>query len=334
MNIDYNVSLRGYNTFDIDEIAEQFVVLNDTKELRQLGDFAKERKIIGSGSNILCTDSIKVLLIANKTKGIEKIKEDDDWAWYQVASGEIWHEFVEFALEQGLSGMENLALIPGTVGAAPIQNIGAYGVEVKDIIQSVSFWHWADGVFKTLSQSQCHFAYRDSIFKNELKDQVFISSVCFKLSKKPLNQVNYGSIKEELQRLGIQTTNPKDIAKAVINIRKSKLPNPDEIGNAGSFFKNPSITIEQFESLKENHPDIPSYPLSEQMVKIPAAWLIEQCGWKGYRKDDYGVHEKQALVLVNYGDATGDEILHLARQIIDSVAKAFKINLEPEVQIW
>lgn len=333
MNIDYNVSIKGYNTFGIDEIAEKFVVLKATNELRALSEI-EERKIIGSGSNILCTQTIEVLLIANRLKGIEQIKEDENHVWFEVASGELWQDFVEYAIDKGLAGIENLALIPGTVGAAPIQNIGAYGTEVKNTIESVTFWHWKSKVFKTLLNEDCHFAYRDSIFKNELKDTFFITSVCFKLNKHAQLNTSYGAIEEELKQLNITNPSPKDVAQAVMNIRRSKLPNPAEIGNAGSFFKNPTIPMQQYLDLKKEFASIPSYPVNEQTVKVPAGWLIEQCGWKGFRKDDYGVHEKQALVLVNYGDATGEEIWQLSSDIVASVKEAFGIELEREVQVW
>lgn len=333
MNIDYNVSIKGYNTFGIDEIAEKFVVLKATNELRALSEF-EERKIIGSGSNILCTQSIQALLIANRLKGIEQIKEDENHVWFEVASGELWHDFVEYAIDKDLAGIENLALIPGTVGAAPIQNIGAYGAEVKDVIESVTFWHWKSKLFKTLNNEDCHFGYRDSIFKNELKDKVFITSVTFKLNKVGQLNTSYGAIEEELKVLNVIKPTVKDVAQAVINIRRSKLPNPDEIGNAGSFFKNPTIPVQQYLDLKKEFASIPSYPINEQMVKVPAGWLIEQCGWKGFRKDDYGVHEKQALVLVNYGDASGEEIWQLSSDIVASIKEAFGIELEREVQVW
>jgi UDP-N-acetylmuramate dehydrogenase len=333
MNIDYNVSIKGYNTFGIDEIAEQFVVLHATNELRALSEI-EERKIIGSGSNILCTQPIEALLIANRLKGIEQIKEDENHVWFEVASGELWHDFVEYAIDKGLAGIENLALIPGTVGAAPIQNIGAYGVEVKNTIESVTYWHWKSKVFKTLLNEDCHFGYRDSIFKNELKDSFFITSVCFKLNKQAVLNTSYGAIEEELKQLNITNPSSKDVAQAVMNIRRSKLPNPAEVGNAGSFFKNPTIPVQQYLDLKKEFASIPAYPIDEQSVKVPAGWLIEQCGWKGFRKDDYGVHEKQALVLVNYGDATGEEIWQLSSDIVVSIQEAFGIELEREVQVW
>jgi UDP-N-acetylmuramate dehydrogenase len=333
MNIEHNVSLKGYNTFGIDIVAENFVHIESVHDLIGLSDYA-DRKILGGGSNVLCTQPLKALIIANRIKGIRQVKEDDQHVWFEVASGELWHDFVLYAIDKGLAGIENLALIPGTVGAAPIQNIGAYGVEVKDTIESVSFWHWQEKIFKTLSNTECRFGYRDSIFKNELKDQFFISSVCFKLSKETALNTTYGAIEEELKALNIDKPTAKDVAQAVMNIRRSKLPDPKEIGNAGSFFKNPAIPIQQYLELKKEHPSIPSYPVSEKLVKVPAGWLIEQCGWKGYRKDDYGVHARQALVLVNYGQASGAELWQLSGDIVDSVKDKFGIELEREVQVW
>ncbi|MES2479189.1 MAG: UDP-N-acetylmuramate dehydrogenase [Bacteroidota bacterium] len=333
MNIEHNVSLKGYNTFGIDMIAENFVQIESVHDLIGLSDYA-DRKIIGGGSNVLCTQSIKALIIANRIKGIRQLKEDEQHVWFEVASGELWHDFVLYAIDKGLYGIENLALIPGTVGAAPIQNIGAYGVEVKDTIESVSLWHWQDKVFKTLSNTECRFGYRDSIFKNELKDQFFISSVCFKLNKEAALNTTYGAIEEELKALNIDKPTAKDVAQAVMNIRRSKLPDPKEIGNAGSFFKNPAIPVQQYLELKKEHPSIPSYTVNEKLVKVPAGWLIEQCGWKGYRKGDYGVHARQALVLVNYGQATGAEIWQLSGDIVASVKDKFGIELEREVQVW
>lgn len=333
MHIEHNVSLKGLNTFGIDVMAENFVQIESVQDLISLSDYT-DRKIIGGGSNVLCTKSIKALIIANRIKGIRQLKEDDRHVWFEVASGELWHDFVLYLIDRGLAGIENLALIPGTVGAAPIQNIGAYGVEVKDTIESVTFWHWQEKKFKTLSNPECRFGYRDSIFKNELKDQFFISSVCFKLNKETTLNTTYGAIEEELKALNIDKPTVKDVAQAVMNIRNSKLPNPKEIGNAGSFFKNPAIPLQQYLELKKEHPSIPSYTVNEKLVKVPAGWLIEQCGWKGYRKDDYGVHARQALVLVNYGMASGAEIWQLSGDIVDSVKDKFGIELEREVQVW
>lgn len=333
MQIQHNVSLKSNTSFGIEVLAEDFIELTNTNLLPELSKIAG-RKIMGGGSNILCTQNIKGLLIANRLKGIKLLSESEESVLIEVASGELWHDFVLYAIDKNLNGIENLALIPGTVGAAPIQNIGAYGVEVKDTIQSVTFWSWEDESFHTLSNAACRFAYRDSIFKNELKDRFFITAVQFRLNKKAQLNTSYGAIEEELKALNIDSPTAKDVAQAVINIRSSKLPNPKEIGNAGSFFKNPTISIQQYLDLKKEHPAIPSYPVSDTLVKVPAGWLIEQCGWKGYRKEDYGVHARQALVLVNYGNATGEQIWSLSGEIVASVQEKFGIELEREVQVW
>jgi UDP-N-acetylmuramate dehydrogenase len=246
----------------------------------------------------------------------------------------VWHELVLYAIDNGWAGIENLALIPGTVGAAPIQNIGAYGVEAKETIDSVAGWHWDEQEFITYSNAACGFGYRDSIFKHELKDKLFISSVTFRLNKKASYNVSYGAIEQELEKNNVAELSIKAIADAVIAIRSSKLPEPKKTGNAGSFFKNPSITIAHFDMLKANYPNIPSYPLSDVMVKVPAGWLIEQCGWKGVKRGNAGVHEKQALVIANYGNATGAEIWTLSEEILQSVKERFGILLEREVQVW
>lgn len=333
MQIQHNVSLKSNTSFGIEVLAEDFIELTNTNLLPELSKIAG-RKIIGGGSNVLCTQNIKGLLIANRLKGIKLLSESEELVLIEVASGELWHDFVLYAIDKNLNGIENLALIPGTVGAAPIQNIGAYGVEVKDTIQSVTYWSWEDEAFHTLSNAACRFAYRDSIFKNELKDRFFITSVQFRLNKNAQLNTSYGAIEEELKALNIDRPSAKDVAQAVINIRSSKLPNPKEIGNAGSFFKNPTISVQQYLDLKKEHPAIPSYPVSDTLVKVPAGWLIEQCGWKGYRKDDYGVHARQALVLVNYGNATGEQIWSLSGEIVASVQEKFGIELEREVQVW
>jgi UDP-N-acetylmuramate dehydrogenase len=251
-----------------------------------------------------------------------------------VQAGKVWHELVMYAIANGWAGIENLALIPGTVGASPIQNIGAYGVEAKETIDSVTAWHWEDRKFLNFQNSECRFGYRDSIFKHELKDRVFITSVTYRLNKKPVFHTAYGAISEELQKMNVQELSIKAIAEAVIAIRSSKLPDPKQIGNAGSFFKNPTIDVAHFELLQLNYPNIPSYPAPGEMVKIPAGWLIEQCGLKGYRHGNTGVHARQALVLVNYGGATGNEVWQLSNEVIQSVKERFGVELEREVQVW
>lgn len=337
MQLLQNVSLKPYNTFGMDVVAEYFLTLNDEQLLPTITadtSLPLERKILGGGSNVLITKPVTGLLIHNQLKGIEVITEDENHVWLKVASGEVWHELVMYAISKGWAGIENLALIPGTVGASPMQNIGAYGVEAKETIESVTFWNWEEAKFTTLSNSECNFGYRDSIFKHELKDKVFITSVVYKLNKKPNLNTSYGAISQELEKMGVKDITIKAIADAVIAIRSSKLPDPKEIGNAGSFFKNPTLPVAQYAYLKEQYADIPSYPVSDTMVKVPAGWLIEQCGWKGKRAGDTGVHAKQALVLVNYGNARGADVWHLSGEVVDSVKDKFGIELEREVQVW
>jgi UDP-N-acetylmuramate dehydrogenase len=273
-------------------------------------------------------------VIHNKLKGITIEKEDDYHVWLNVQAGEVWHDVVLYAINKGWGGIENLALIPGTAGASPMQNIGAYGMEVKDTIESVTFWYWKENIFLTYSNRECGFGYRDSIFKHQLKEKVFITSVVYKLNKNPKYNVSYGAVEQELEHMGVQELSVKAIAYAVMSIRTSKLPDPKKIGNAGSFFKNPTITKKHFNELRSRYDSIPSYPVNEDMIKIPAGWLIERCGWKGYKKGDIGVHAKQALVLVNYGSAKGTEIWKLSSEIVKSVKEQFKIELEREVQVW
>jgi UDP-N-acetylmuramate dehydrogenase len=241
---------------------------------------------------------------------------------------------VRYAIERNLGGIENLALIPGTVGASPMQNIGAYGVEAKEVIKNVTDYHWDEKAFVTLNNGDCRFGYRDSIFKHELKNKVFISSVVYKLNKHPHYNTTYGAIQQELEAMGAQELSVRSIAQAVMNIRRSKLPDPKEIGNAGSFFKNPTIPVHLYHMLKTEHEQMPHFAVNDELVKVPAAWLIEHCGWKGYRDGDIGVHAKQALVLVNYGNGHGDAIWELSGKIVESVKKRYDIELEREVQVW
>ena len=330
----HNLSLKPYNTFGIDVPAAWFTELTSITELPGLTALPQEKYILGGGSNILLTQPLNGLVIHNELKGITIEKEDDTNVWLRVASGELWHDVVLYAINKGWGGIENLALIPGTVGASPMQNIGAYGAEVKDVIETVSFWYWKERTMLTYNNRECAFGYRDSIFKNELKGKVFITSVVYKLSKHPVYNTSYGAIQQELESMGVTEPSVKAIAYAVMSIRRSKLPDPAEIGNAGSFFKNPTIPLAQFQHLRGLYPKLPSYVVSDTHMKIPAGWLIEQCGWKGYRKGDIGVHAKQALVLVNYANAKGNEIWQLSGQIVDSVKERFGIELEREVQVW
>ena len=330
----HNISLLPYNTFGIDVIADSFIEVVDIDMLPYISELPGQKYVLGGGSNILLTQPVSGLVLLNRLKGIEVLKEDDANVWLTVSSGEVWHQLVMYAVNKGLGGLENLALIPGTVGASPMQNIGAYGVEAKEVIESVTFWQWHERKLITYQNSDCHFGYRDSIFKHELKDKVFITSVVYKLTKKPIFNTSYGAIEQELAQMKVPEPSVAAIAQAVINIRSSKLPDPRQIGNAGSFFKNPTILLSEYNLLKDNFPGIPSYPVSETTVKVPAGWLIEQCGWKGYRKGDIGVHDKQALVLVNHGEARGSDIWQLSGDIVESVKQRYGIELEREVQVW
>lgn len=334
MQLQQNISLKSYNTFGIDVAAEYFTSVESTDDLRAISDLPYTKHILGGGSNILLTQPVKGLVIQNRLKGITVEREDQAHVWLRVQAGEVWHNLVLYAIERGWGGIENLALIPGTVGASPMQNIGAYGVEARETIESVTCWHWSEKAFRVYQNNECDFGYRDSIFKHQLKEQVFITSVVYKLRKQPEFNVSYGALEHELKKMGVQELSVNAIAQAVINIRTSKLPDPKQIGNAGSFFKNPTISKAAFDALKGRYPAILSYPVSDITVKVPAGWLIEQCGYKGFRKGETGVHAKQALVLVNYGNAKGSEIWELSAEIVNAVKEKFGIELEREVQVW
>lgn len=332
MELKENVSLKPYNTFGIDVKAERFVAVSSVDELRKVLATEKPSLVLGGGSNMLLTQDVKGLVLHINLKGIETIKEDAEHSFVKAAAGEVWHSFVLWCIDKGFGGIENMSLIPGNVGTAPIQNIGAYGVELKDTFVELEAMDIASGEITTFSHADCQFGYRNSVFKNELKGKYIIISVTFKLSKKHNLNTSYGAIETELERLGLDKS-IKNISQAVINIRNSKLPNPKEIGNSGSFFKNPVIPTPQFEALKANHPTIVGYPAGEGHTKVAAGWLIENDGWKGKRFGDAGVHNKQALVLVNYGTAQGQEIAELSKKIQDSVYQRFGIKLEAEVNI-
>lgn len=335
MQVQYNILLKPYNTFGIEATAEQLYTLTDKEVLPAISmQYPGEKHIIGGGSNILLTKNVDGLTILNSLKGIEVINEDDEYVWLKVSSGEVWHELVMYAIANNWAGIENLALIPGTVGAAPMQNIGAYGVEVKDVIEEVTFWHWEQLQYVTYNNAQCNFGYRDSVFKHELKGRVLITDVTFRLAKQPSFKTSYGAITQELEQMGVTELSIQAIAQAVINIRSSKLPDPKQIGNAGSFFKNPTIPLQQFTELQQQYPAMPSYPVDAATVKVPAGWLIEQCGLKGYKTGNTGVHAKQALVLVNYGGANGNEVWELSGKVVATVQEKFGIELEREVQVW
>lgn len=334
MNIKENISLKKYNTFGISVFAKRFISVDSVYELQQLLKVEKDFFLISGGSNMLLTRDIEKLVIHINTKGISIDKEDDNFVYLTVNSGENWHDFVLWCVSQNYGGIENLSLIPGNVGTCPIQNIGAYGVEVKDTITVVEGLEVASGKILTFSNKDCKFGYRNSIFKNTHKGKIIITSVGFKLTKKN-HQLNtsYGAIETHLISNKISNPTLKDISDAVISIRKSKLPDPKEIGNSGSFFKNPVIPMSQFLKLKKEHPTIPSYLVSDTEIKVPAGWLIEQSGFKGKRFGDAGVHHKQALVIVNYRNASGQDIYELAKKIKQTVHKRFKISLEIEVNI-
>ena len=337
MEILNNISLKPFNSFGINVNAKHFVEFNSTDEVSEVLTHVQQNKIpfliIGEGSNILFTKDFDGMILKNNLKSIELLKEDKNYYYIKSAAGEVWHNLVLYCIKNNYSGIENLSLIPGSVGAAPLQNIGAYGVELKDVFFELEALHIQSNKIKIFSLNDCAFDYRESIFKTKLKNQYIILNVTIKLNKQPKYNIAYGAIKEELEKLNCSTLNAKIISQAVINIRSSKLPNPKEIGNAGSFFKNPIVTEEICKQLKKEFPIIPIYSTKNNLFKVAAGWLIEQCGWKGFRKDDYGCHAKQALVLVNYGNAKGKEIFDLSTSIIESVKQKFGIELEREVNI-
>jgi len=337
MPIQQNISLKPYNTFGIDANARLFATFSSVPELETLLAQSPVKKpdlfILGGGSNILLTKDYDGLVLKNELKGIEVVNENDDHLYVRAEAGENWHQFVLYCVTHGYAGVENLSLIPGNVGAAPMQNIGAYGVEIRDVFHELEAYHLYEKDTVRFSLKDCGFGYRESIFKNKYKGQFVITSVTYKLNKRPSFNTNYGAIRQELDAMGITELSIDAISKAVIRIRSSKLPDPKSIGNAGSFFKNPVITEDKFHLLQTQYPGIPSFPVEEGLIKVPAGWLIEQCGWKGFRKGDAGCYSKQALVLVNYGNASGAEIYDLSSDIIHSVLDKFDIQLEREVNI-
>jgi UDP-N-acetylmuramate dehydrogenase len=338
MTIQQNVSLKSFNSFGINAHAKAFAAFNSIETLEELLQYNKNQPqlILGGGSNILFTKDFDGLILKNELQGIELVNEDEHHFYVKAAAGEVWHSFVEYCINHHFAGVENLSLIPGNVGASPMQNIGAYGVEIKDVFHELEAYHIHDKTIVQFTLADCAFGYRESVFKRKLKNQFVITNVTFKLNKHAKFNTSYGAIEQELAAMGITHLSIKSIAQAVINIRSSKLPNPKEIGNAGSFFKNPTIANVQLAEIKKQFPSIPSYPSNnpfQEESKIAAGWLIEQCGWKGFRKNDAGCHAKQALVLVNYGIATGKEIFDLSEEIIVSVRNKFGITLEREVNI-
>lgn len=339
MLLQENISLKDLNSFGMAVSAKYFSSFSSFDQLAELYSFFtkiqhKRLLILGGGSNILFTKDFDGLVLKNDIQGIQTIADTNDGYIVEAGAGVNWHSFVIHCINNGYAGLENLSLIPGTVGASPIQNIGAYGVEIRDCFHSLDAYHLQENSIITLNSEDCKFGYRDSVFKNEWKNQLVILKVRFQLSKKPNLKTSYGIIEQELAKMNIKEPSIKDISNAIIQIRSSKLPDPKLIGNAGSFFKNPLISVADFETLKKEYPSIPGYPSEKVgLVKIAAGWLIDQCGWKGYRKADAGCHALQALVLVNYGNAKGSEIFDLSEEIIDSVKLSFNIELEREVNI-
>ncbi len=329
-----NISLRSLNTFGIDATAKQFSEVRSLEVLKEIVSKHKDLFILSGGSNILLTKDVDKPVLHLNTKGIELVNENPESVWIRAQAGENWHEFVCWCLEKNFGGLENLSLIPGNVGTSPMQNIGAYGVEIKDCFVSLEALEISSGKIHTFNAEDCAFGYRESVFKNTLKGQFIILNVTFKLTSKD-HKINdqYGAIREQLKIAKIVEPGIHDISKAVITIRQSKLPDPKKIGNSGSFFKNPVISAAHFLKLQTEYPEIPHYTLSEEQIKVPAGWLVEKCGFKGKRIGDAGVHKQQALVLVNYKNAQGKDILTLAKTIQKTVFKEFQIELEMEVNI-
>lgn len=336
MEFHTNFSLKNYNTFGIEAKAKEFVAIHSIADLKTvLAQHSKDKKfILGGGSNMLLTKDIDALVIHIDLKGRKIIQENDNFVWVESQAGENWHEFVLWTIHQNFGGLENMSLIPGNVGTTPVQNIGAYGTEIKDTFVSCEAMDIKHQEIKTFTKDDCHFGYRESIFKNEVKDQYIITSVVFKLTK--INHkinTSYGDITSELAKNHIVTPSLKDVSDAVIAIRKSKLPDPKELGNSGSFFKNPILKKTDFEKIHKQFPEMKYYEISETEVKVPAGWLIEQAGFKGKRFGDAGIHKNQALVIVNYGNATGQEILDVSTTIQATIFETFGIHIEAEVNV-
>ena len=341
MTVQENISIKEYNSFGISGYANLFAKFNSLDELSELLEFNQPQTtnhkpqtlILGGGSNILFTKDFDGLVLKNELHGIKEIKEDEHHVYVQVGAGESWHQFVLHCIKNGWAGVENLSLIPGNVGASPMQNIGAYGAEIRDVFYSLEAFHIKEKKIVNFSLNDCEFGYRDSVFKRKFKDEFVITHVTYRLNKIPEYNISYGAIEQELEKMGVKELSLQAVSQAVINIRSSKLPNPAEIGNAGSFFKNPEVSSSQFAVLSSQFPGIVGYDLPNGNVKLAAGWMIEQTGWKGFRKGDAGCHARQALVLVNYGNAKGSEIYALSEDILQSVKEKFGVGLEREVNI-
>ncbi|OHT44527.1 UDP-N-acetylmuramate dehydrogenase [Flavobacterium tructae] len=336
MEIQSNFSLKNYNTFGIEAKARQFVAVHTVAELKTILEENKDEQkfILGGGSNMLLTKDIDALVIHIDLKGKTILKEDDDFVWVESQAGETWHDFVLWTIDNNFGGLENMSLIPGNVGTTPVQNIGAYGTEIKDTFVSCEAINIATQEIKTFTNADCKFGYRESVFKNEVKDQYIITSVIYKLTKRNHKiNISYGDITAELAKNNITVPTLKEVSNAVIAIRQSKLPDPKELGNSGSFFKNPILLKSDFEKIHQKFPEMKYYEVSETEVKVPAGWLIEQAGFKGKRFGDAGIHKNQALVLVNYGNATGQEILAVSKDVQKTVFDTFGIQIEAEVNV-
>ncbi len=337
MLIEENFSLKPHNTFGLDVIANLKASIEQTEDLEELFKSDKYRTVkkmvLGGGSNVLFTRNFLGMVLKMEIQGVEVMEEGDDSILVSFGAGENWHQCVLWAVEKGYGGIENLSLIPGTIGAAPMQNIGAYGVELKEVFHSLEAYEIKTGKMVRFFNEDCKFGYRYSVFKGAQRDKYIITKVNLRLSKKPSFNISYGAIKETLESMGVEELSLKSVSQAVINIRQSKLPDPAQIGNAGSFFKNPVVENGYFDSLRAAFEEIPGYRLNEEFTKVPAAWLIDQCGWKGKRLGNVGVHDKQALVLVNHGGGKGKEIINLSMDIQKSVQGTFGIQLDTEVNI-
>jgi UDP-N-acetylmuramate dehydrogenase len=333
-----NIQLKPFNTFGIAATAAYYAVAESVEDVKDILSNPTIKGlpllVMGGGSNMLLTQDFNGLVLHIKIKGFTVVEENDEHVIVRVGAGEGWHQFVLYAIEHGYGGVENLSLIPGSVGAAPMQNIGAYGVEIKETFEALEALHIEALQTRTFGKEECRFGYRESIFKRDVKGQYIITHVSFKLTKKPVLNTSYGAIETELNAMGIDKADAgiKEVSDAVVHIRQSKLPDPAQIGNAGSFFKNPVVSAEKVAELKAQYPNMPAYPSGESH-KLAAGWLIEQCGWKGYREGDTGVHKNQALVLVNYGNAKGNEVYALSEKVLQSVKEKFGVELEREVNI-
>lgn len=335
MQVLENFPLKDLNTFGVAANARYYAAFDSLASLNAiLREFSRQPLLIlGGGSNVLLTKDFDGLVLKNEIRGTTVVAEDDEFVFVKAGAGENWHQFVLHTIDQGWGGLENLSLIPGCVGASPMQNIGAYGVEIKDVFEQLTAFHLTERSNYTFRAQACEFGYRESVFKRKYKGQFVIADVTFKLRKQPVLNTSYGAIASELKARGIEHPTIRDVSDVVISIRQSKLPDPRETGNAGSFFKNPSVTIPRFDALKKKYPDIVAYLNPDGTMKLAAGWLIEQAGWKGYRLGDAGVHARQALVLVNHGHATGAEIVALSEKIIASIREKFGVELEREVNI-